>query len=724
MSQHNYDQRQITVNIDSPTYKSYGPNPTFGRLPLTPRSLRATGPYGQPAPSTPVQPAGTSVSKQRPVDQPLALSTPAEPPPAPGSIQDYANMTAELPVGTAEQQAPADIQTLLTTYDDNTATFRSKHWDGSPDISSPHQQCQQAYTAYLSSARRKIEMKGIDEPERPDWHTSDDEDLSLSNDRQLSRQEMKQLDRELPWCEIMEMPAAAKDQFVQSATTEYNGWMKWTGIKPISEHEAKKIYASPQMRKRIIKSRGAYKDKSKGTGPLQAKTRVVIIGCQDPGLRQLTRDSPRPTRLSEYLILSIAASGANMLFNVDGKKWYLCLSDAAQAFLQGSQDPSERNGPLYMEPPKDPIQREAGAFPALLYEITGNCYGLANAPRVWFNKVKTKLLGANFIQHSFDRCLFYHISEDDGSLDVVLIMHVDDFMCTYSESFPLQLLEDLFGWGSVTKIDENHPGEYRGKEITMINDNGKMSYKVTQKKFLDNLTEGKLKTGRLQLDPSLTADELKEMRSVCGCLRWIGGQTRPDVASTASLSHRGSETDINDLKRLHDTLKYAKATADSGLVFPAIPFNKASTIVTFADSGWANAAKISSQFGVMIALCPAQVTEKTSHGFILDWKSGRSARLCRSTFAAEACAADEGTDRSTYLNMMITELLYQKPAFYGEMRMNAVHITDAGCQIVIRLSGGREPCAERKTGNDEHPKCSTSSAAFSNPMGAHSSDDS
>jgi len=75
--------------------------------------------------------------------------------------------------------------------------------------------------------------------------------------------------------------------------------------------------------------------------------------------------------------------------------------------------------------------------------------------------------------------------------------------------------------GSVTKIDENHPGEYRGKEITMINEYGKMSYKVTQKKFLDNLTEGKLKTGRLQLDPSLTADEWKEMRSVCGCLRWI-----------------------------------------------------------------------------------------------------------------------------------------------------------------------------------------------------------
>ena len=426
-----------------------------------------------------------------------------------------------------------------------------------------------------------------------------------------------------------------------------------------------------------MKSRGAYKDKSRGTGPLQAKTRVVIIGCQDPDLRQLTRDSPTPTRLSEYLILSIAASGANILFTVDGKKWYLWLSDASQAFLQGSQDPSERNGPLYMEPPKDPIRHEAGAFPAALYEVTGNCYGLANAPRVWYNKVRTKLLAANFVQHSFDRCLFYHIGETDGLLDAVLIVHVDDFMCTYSDTFHLELLEGMFEWGSVTKVDAEHPGEYRGKEISMIDDNGKVSYKVTQKKFLDNLTEGKLKTGRLQQDPSLTDAEWKEMRSVCGCLQWIGGQTRPDVASTASLSHRGSETDVHDLKRLYDTLKYAKATADSGFVFPAIPFNKASTIVTFADSGWANAAKFSSQFGVMIALCPAQVTVKTSPGFILDWKRGRSARICRSTLAAEACAADEGTDRSTYLNMVITELLYLKPAFNGEMRMNAVHITDA-----------------------------------------------
>ena len=111
--------------------------------------------------------------------------------------------------------------------------------------------------------------------------------------------------------------------------------------------------------------------------------------------------------------------------------------------------------------------------------------------------------------------------------------------------------------------------------------------------------------------------------------------------------------------------------------FLAIPVNKASVIVTFADSSWANAAKHSSQFGVMLVLCPPQVTEVISNCHVLDWKSGRSARICRSTLAAEACAADEGNDRACYINMVMTELLHKQPAYKGEMRLRALHTTDA-----------------------------------------------
>lgn len=197
----------------------------------------------------------------------------------------------------------------------------------------------------------------------------------------------------------MTMPAAVKDKYVASVVKEYEGWVKLSGIRPLTDAEAEKGFQDPRLRKRMLKSRAAYKDKSRGMGGLNAimaKCRVVLIVCNDPDFRQLSRDSPTPRRLAEHIVLSSAAAGANRLFNDDGRKWFLWLSDAAQAFLQGRQDSAERSGPIYMAPLNDPLIVEAGAYPARLYEVTGNCYVLANAPRIWYNKVRDTLLEAGF----------------------------------------------------------------------------------------------------------------------------------------------------------------------------------------------------------------------------------------------------------------------------------------------------------------------------------------
>ena len=101
-----------------------------------------------------------------------------------------------------------------------------------------------------------------------------------------------------------------------------------------------------------------------------------------------------------------------------------------KAFLQGEQDSTERHDlPLFMEPPSDPIIQASGGFSAPLYEVTGNCYGLSNAPRVWYKKVDRAVKGASFQQHSFDRCFYTHRGED-GLLDCLMIVHVDDFMAS------------------------------------------------------------------------------------------------------------------------------------------------------------------------------------------------------------------------------------------------------------------------------------------------------
>ena len=425
-----YDQRQITVHVDSPTFQStvqnYGPQVNFGPVPPTPRrAARSRSP-----PMTPRRTEG-----------------PMTPRPEAAPIQDAPGLQIldepETPVLPPEH----NLQTLFTIYDDGAADMKAKFWDGSPELRNPYFHNQKAYTAYLNSSKRIEDLKGVSEPERPDWFMSDDEDgesaMELSNNRALTRQEIKQLDRELPWREVMEMPTMMIDKFVQSADKEYQGWLKWAGIRPLSEAEASEIWSCPHKRRRILKSRAAYKDKSRGLGETKAKTRVVLIGCGDPDLRQLSRDRPTPSRLSEFLVLSIAASGSNSLFNNDNRRWCLWLSDAAQAFLQGRQDPTERNGPIYMSPPRDPIIEAAGAYPAVLYEVIGNCYGLANAPRVWFQRVCEGLFSIHFAQHTFDKCLFYH-SGADGLLDCVLIVHVDDFMAAYSETFDLDSLKNLF----------------------------------------------------------------------------------------------------------------------------------------------------------------------------------------------------------------------------------------------------------------------------------------
>lgn len=207
----------------------------------------------------------------------------------------------------------------------------------------------------------------------------------------MTRQEIKQLDTEIPWREIMTMSAAVKDKYVASVVKEYEGWVKWSGIRPLTDAEAEKVFSRPPAEKENAEEpSGIQRQKPRigGLNAIMAKCRVVLIGCNDPDLRQLSRDSPTPRRLAEYIVLSTAAAGANRLFNNDGRKLFLWLSDAAQAFLQGRQDSTERSGPIYMAPLNDPLIVEAGACPARLYEVTGSCYVLANAPRVWYNKVR------------------------------------------------------------------------------------------------------------------------------------------------------------------------------------------------------------------------------------------------------------------------------------------------------------------------------------------------
>ena len=87
--------------------------------------------------------------------------------------------------------------------------------------------------------------------------------------------------------------------------------------------------------------------------------------------------------------------------------------------------------------------------------------------------------------------------------------------------------------------------------------------------------------------------------------------------------------------------------------------------------------KTTSQYGTLTLICPPQVKDVTAYGMLVDWKSGRSTRVCRSTLAAEASAADESTDRSCYVNLFVSEILTDKPAYRGAMILEQLQVVDA-----------------------------------------------
>ena len=203
------------------------------------------------------------------------------------------------------------------------------------------------------------------------------------------------------------------------------------------------------MRTRIRRSRACFRNKSKLPDKLVAKARVVALGHLDPDLHRISRDSPMPSRTSEYVLLAVYAAGVNGQLQNSPTKWLLWSGDASTAFLQGEPEPGERPADLLLRPPQDEVCRLAGIFQCPLYRVKGNIYGLASAPRTWAREVTRRLLSAGYRQHALDRMMFYKHRQRNGRSELccMMIVYVDDFLVTCAQDYDKTELTDLFEWG-------------------------------------------------------------------------------------------------------------------------------------------------------------------------------------------------------------------------------------------------------------------------------------
>ena len=606
---------------------------------------------------------------------------------------EYTTLVTEL---WHEHYAPHPLDSLEVTPDG--IQQREQHHDGSDHISMPYS-CHTALQAYRKAPGYNGTGESSDsEASADDMTTGHRGNSSLPTTaaaRSLTRQEQKALDKEVPWQAILQMDQDSITKYVESAKAEEASWQQFDSVIPLTAQEANKVHQDPILRRRILKARAAYRDKAKGQGPLKAKTRVVALGHLDPDLQEICRESATPTRQSEYALLAFFISGFNHML-LDGKdRWLLWCGDIKTAFLQGTPDP--RKLPLFLLPPQDGVTKLAGTFKAPLYKIVGNIYGLASAPRTWSLHVVKTLVQAGFRQHSLDKMLFTLCTklpgDDHSSLVAIVVAYVDDFLLTHNQRWDRRALLDLFKWGAQEELSFSNSLTFKGKEISLRSEGQTTYLALTQKQFIAGMKVGNVQCKK-RLDEKLLPEDMAEFRSVAGCLQWLAGQCRPDVASTVSLCSKGTNSTYKELQTLYEAVQHLHNTSDVGIHMWPVPLNDHTLIVSYSDSSWANAAGSASQHGNILLLADPKVVDTTGPGLLLDWKSSRSARVCRSTLAAEASACDTGIDRASFMAHLISEILQDKASFLLTRTLRLIGVTD--CRSLYDVLVSENPRTEDK----------------------------
>ena len=299
-----------------------------------------------------------------------------------------------------------------------------------------------------------------------------------------------------------------------------------------------------------------------------------------------------------------------------------------------------------------------------VYELISGVYGQANAPRLWYMEVKRRLLENGWEQHTLDPCLFMRRRRDADTGEMKLVgivgFHVDDMIlgCARDE-FGLNVKNEmhaLFEWGSEWKHNEF---TFCGRLLKHDPEAGTIH--LSQAAYISDIDVHSLRS----LDPTakLTPVQLSDFRSGVGSLQWVASMTRPDIAADTSLLQKSpSELTVADLSEVHRVLRYLKATPSAGITMNRVLPDDL-ILVPYSDASWANAPNQRSQAGMLVLATSRRCLEEQTVASVLEWKSHRLRRVCRSTLAAEACSLDAAVDHCAFFAFILCEIF--DPEFKG-----------------------------------------------------------
>ena len=473
--------------------------------------------------------------------------------------------------------------------------------------------------------------------------------------------------------EVNVLLAARKEYKWRSMTEEQkrlfkeatiNGWKAWVendAIEVLSPEEVASVKArlrrDGEMTK-ILQPRFVFTDKNDGLrtldNPMELKpsARLVVPGYQDTSAYTIRKDAPTASRVMQHVLFALTAS-----YYADG--WRLMSADVKSAFLKGDPyiEGGEGGRELFIQ-----NVRSSGDEPMLPFGVGGlarikkGVFGLADAPRQWYLRLHRALSERGWERSAMDFACWLLWNESRTKLEGMVLSHVDDLLLGGTAKAKEQIadLGRELGFGSV----EEGSFVYCGKKISQLDDG---TIRVSMEEYHKNIQTVPIATARkMKPEAELLPSERRQLRAILGSLQWLVAQVRLDFGFQLS-TLQSEKPIVATLMKANALVRKFKQMPDFALMFRPMCLKNAGIMVV-TDAALGNVKpdgsvgfdappmeKTHSQASYFALLADEKLMKGEEGQFaILDGRSHRISRVCRSTFASELLGTEEAFDIGQY----------------------------------------------------------------------------
>ena len=405
-------------------------------------------------------------------------------------------------------------------------------------------------------------------------------------------------------------------------------------IEELRALEHMKVYEvvdRPKDRK-VVASKWVFRTKRNSEGEItRYKARVVAKGyTQVEGLDYDETFAPVVKYPTIRALLALAAA-----LNLEMRQL-----DVKTAFLHG--DLKEE---IYMSCPPG-FEAIADKVLHLLKSI----YGLKQASREWYQKLKKEFESMGFTRAESDHALFY---KTEGDTLLIVAVYVDDMLLLSDKHSSIdKLTEDLRARFEITVVGE--PRWLLGMEITR--DRARRIIEVSQRQYVEavlkhfGMTDCRPTSTPVAANtklPKLVEAEadIKSYQSRLGAVMYCMLGTRPDLAyAVAMLSQHSATPGKEHHEALTRIFHYLRKTTDTKLRFDGM---KKPELLGYVDADWANdLTDRRSITGHVFLMC----------GGAISWCSQKQKVVAQSSTEAEYISGASATNEALWLRQLLSQV--------------------------------------------------------------------